>query len=100
AANECHCGNNYDYDMYGSEPDECTLGCHDNHWETCGGELRLQIYSVCPIGKYKGAGEAVIDGKPNCESQCHCHELPCFYFNGTCTDGCARGWRGDVCNER
>ncbi|ELT93053.1 hypothetical protein CAPTEDRAFT_216684, partial [Capitella teleta] len=54
----------------------------------------------CPIGKYKGAGELWIDGKPNCESDCHCNELPCLYFNGTCTDGCTIGWRGDACNKR
>ncbi|ELU01300.1 hypothetical protein CAPTEDRAFT_202359, partial [Capitella teleta] len=100
AGNECHCGKNYDYHRHGSEPDDCILGCHDNPWETCGGELRLQLYSVCSIGKYKGVGEAFIDGKPNCESECHCHELPCFYINGTCTDGCATGWKGDACNER
>ncbi|ELU08794.1 hypothetical protein CAPTEDRAFT_204673 [Capitella teleta] len=56
---------------------------------------------VCPTGKNKGAGDPVIDKKPNCENECHCNdELPCLYSNGTCADGCATGWRGDACNER
>ncbi|ELU15591.1 hypothetical protein CAPTEDRAFT_210655 [Capitella teleta] len=97
---ECHCGNNNDYKKHGSKPKDCTLGCQGNTAETCGGNWRLQIYSVCPIGKYKGAGEAVIDGKPNCESECHCKALPCLYLNGICTDGCAIGWKEDACNER
>ncbi|ELU08192.1 hypothetical protein CAPTEDRAFT_209122 [Capitella teleta] len=99
AGDECHCGNNYNYDRHGSKPDHCTLGCQGNTAETCGGHWRLQLYSVCPIGKYKGVGEAVIGDKPNCESECHCNKLPCFYLNGTCTDGCATGWKGHACNQ-
>ncbi|ELU13918.1 hypothetical protein CAPTEDRAFT_212553 [Capitella teleta] len=58
------------------------------------------ICSMCPTGKYKGEGNAVIDDKPNCKNECHCKALPCLYLNGQCTDGCAVGWRGEACNER
>ncbi|ELT88224.1 hypothetical protein CAPTEDRAFT_196125, partial [Capitella teleta] len=52
-------------------------------------------------GKYKGEGDPVINDEPNCENECHCDdELPCFFTNGTCKDGCATGWRGITCNER
>ncbi|ELU15243.1 hypothetical protein CAPTEDRAFT_202294 [Capitella teleta] len=100
ARNECFCSKSYHHGTHDTKPDECLANCQNNDAETCGGDWRLQIYSVCPIGKYRGAGEAVVDGKPNCESECHCDLLPCFYFNGTCTDGCAIGWKGDACNER
>ncbi|ELU00110.1 hypothetical protein CAPTEDRAFT_213719, partial [Capitella teleta] len=80
----CYCGNNYNYARFGTRPNGCSYNCR-----------------VCPTGKYKGEGDPIINGKPNCENECHCEdELPCLYSNGTCTDGCAAGWRGDVCNER
>ncbi|ELU07529.1 hypothetical protein CAPTEDRAFT_208149, partial [Capitella teleta] len=100
AGTECHCGNNCDYDRHGLTPDECNRMCSNYADETCGGHWRLQTYSVCPTGKYKGAGDPVINDKPNCENECHCTELPCLYIEGTCTDGCAIGWRGITCNER
>ncbi|ELU13777.1 hypothetical protein CAPTEDRAFT_185097 [Capitella teleta] len=100
AGTECFCGNNYDYDRHGLTPDDCTRECRNYASETCGGDWRSQTYSVCPTGKYKGEGDPVINDEPNCENECHCTELPCFYINGTCTDGCAIGWRAHNCNER
>ncbi|ELT98732.1 hypothetical protein CAPTEDRAFT_198562, partial [Capitella teleta] len=100
ARNECFCGNNYDYDRHGERQNDCSSPCQNNNNETCGGDWRIQIYSVCPTGKYRGAGSVLIDNKPNCENECHCRALPCLYLNGTCTDGCAIGWKGDACNER
>ncbi|ELU04847.1 hypothetical protein CAPTEDRAFT_198510 [Capitella teleta] len=100
ARNECFCGNNYDYDRHGERQNDCSSACQNNNNETCGGSWRIQIYSVCPTGKYKGAGGVLTDNKPNCGNECHCRALPCLYLNGTCTDGCAIGWRGDACNER
>ncbi|ELU17044.1 hypothetical protein CAPTEDRAFT_212430, partial [Capitella teleta] len=98
---ECWCGNRYDYDRYGLTPNECTINCRGNTNETCGGYWHIQIYSVCPTGKYKGEGDPVINDEPNCENECHCDdELSCFFTNGTCKDGCATGWRGITCNER
>ncbi|ELU06953.1 hypothetical protein CAPTEDRAFT_224633 [Capitella teleta] len=96
----CYCGNNYNYARFGPRPNGCSYNCRGNPTETCGGLWRIQIYSVCLTGKYKGAGDPVIDNKPNCENECHCKSLPCLYSNGTCTDGCATGWKGDACNER
>ncbi|ELU03474.1 hypothetical protein CAPTEDRAFT_200995 [Capitella teleta] len=58
------------------------------------------IMVVCPTGRYKGEGDPVINGEPNCENECHCKALPCLFTNGTCKDGCAIGWRGITCNER
>ncbi|ELU12231.1 hypothetical protein CAPTEDRAFT_199909 [Capitella teleta] len=100
AGTECWCGNNYDYDRYGPYPEECTRECRNHANETCGGNWRSQTYSVCPTGKYKGEGNPVINDEPNCQNECHCTELPCLYIEGTCTDGCAIGWRADDCNER
>ncbi|ELU05433.1 hypothetical protein CAPTEDRAFT_191203, partial [Capitella teleta] len=101
ASRECWCGNRYDYDRHGLTPNECTRDCTGSTNETCGGDWHIQIYSVCPTGKYKGEGDPVINDEPNCENECHCDaELPCFFTNGTCKDGCAIGWRGITCNER
>ncbi|ELT94460.1 hypothetical protein CAPTEDRAFT_213477 [Capitella teleta] len=101
SSRECYCGNRYDYDRHGLKPSGCTSNCRGNTGETCGGQWRIQIYSVCPTGKYKGAGDPVINDEPNCENECHCDgELPCFFTNGTCKDKCATGWRGITCNER
>ncbi|ELU13427.1 hypothetical protein CAPTEDRAFT_196517 [Capitella teleta] len=99
---ECRCGNNYDYDQYGEEDvTQCTLDCQGNPSQTCGGNWRVQLYSVCPAGKYKGAGDALIGDKPNCENECHCSKArQCLYTNGTCPDGCATGWKGAACNQR
>ncbi|ELT88453.1 hypothetical protein CAPTEDRAFT_188615, partial [Capitella teleta] len=98
--NECYCGDTYDRNA--KRDDRCLKRCENNSSvsETCGGDWRLQMYSVCPTGKYKGAGDALIGNETNCENECHCKALPCFYLNGTCTDGCAIGWKGDACNER
>ncbi|ELU05281.1 hypothetical protein CAPTEDRAFT_207306, partial [Capitella teleta] len=50
AINECHCGNNYDYDKHGKHAVACTSKCHNNNLnETCGGDWRLQIYSDCSV---------------------------------------------------
>ncbi|ELT96329.1 hypothetical protein CAPTEDRAFT_200628 [Capitella teleta] len=95
AAYLCYCGNNYDYNRHGHTPDNCKAECSMNTDETCGGTSW-----VCPTGKYKGEGDAVIDDKPNCKNECHCKALPCLYLNGQCRDGCAVGWRGEACNER
>ncbi|ELT98585.1 hypothetical protein CAPTEDRAFT_218289 [Capitella teleta] len=101
AGSKCYCGNNYDYDRYNATPNECTLPCNGNSEQTCGGDLWIQIYSVCPTGKYLLEGkEPVIDSRPNCNGECHCKGLPCLFRNGKCRDGCATGWRGDACNER
>ncbi|ELU16874.1 hypothetical protein CAPTEDRAFT_189199 [Capitella teleta] len=100
AGNECYCGSRYDYGRLGLRQNECSIRCLRNIEETCGGNWFIQIYSVCPTGKYKGAGDAVINDKPNCENECHCKALPCLYSNGRCTDGCATGWKGHACNER
>ncbi|ELU18633.1 hypothetical protein CAPTEDRAFT_209188 [Capitella teleta] len=51
ASNECHCGNNYDYDKHDPRENECYTRCRNNPSETCGGDWRLQIYSgrsQCP----------------------------------------------------
>ncbi|ELU11770.1 hypothetical protein CAPTEDRAFT_216586, partial [Capitella teleta] len=101
AGNECYCDNRYDYDRHGSKPDQCSWKCRGNTDETCGGKWSIQIYSVCPTGKYKREGDPVINKEPNCKNECHCEdELSCFFTNGTCKDGCAIGWRGITCNER
>ncbi|ELT92037.1 hypothetical protein CAPTEDRAFT_205513 [Capitella teleta] len=91
--NECYCDNRYDYGRYGRSQHSCRTQCIRNNDETCGGDHYFQIYSVCPTGKYEGTGNV-----PNCENECHCKVLPCFYINGTCQDGCAAGWKGDACN--
>jgi hypothetical protein len=115
AGMDCYCGNNYDYDRYNATPNECTLPCNGNSKQTCGGDLRIQIYSgrnvhctpldcllviaVCPTGKYILEGEeSVNNSRPNCNGECHCKSLPCLIRNGKCKDGCATGWRGDACN--
>ncbi|ELU03780.1 hypothetical protein CAPTEDRAFT_195285, partial [Capitella teleta] len=100
ASYECFCGNNYDYGRHGQTQGDCIRLCQRNDAETCGGNWHIQIYSVCPTGKYNGTGDAVINDKPNCENECHCKALPCVYTNGTCPDGCDIGWKGDACNER
>ncbi|ELT91833.1 hypothetical protein CAPTEDRAFT_194145 [Capitella teleta] len=51
ASNECHCGNNYDYDKHDPHANTCTQMCHNNPSETCGADWRLQIYSDCSVGK-------------------------------------------------
>ncbi|ELU16278.1 hypothetical protein CAPTEDRAFT_209067 [Capitella teleta] len=99
ATNECHCGNNYDYHRYGERKSSCSNVCKNNIAETCGGDWNIQIYSVCPTGKYKGTGDAFINNTLNCENECHCKSLPCLNFNGRCKDGCATGWSGRSCNR-
>lgn len=43
---ECHCGNNYNYDRHTHNQQlTCDETCAGNVAETCGGDWRLQIYS-------------------------------------------------------
>ena len=44
---ECWCGDNYDHTMQGPQvPDsECDMPCEGNPSQTCGGWLRIQIYT-------------------------------------------------------
>ncbi|ELU14004.1 hypothetical protein CAPTEDRAFT_190050 [Capitella teleta] len=78
--NECHCGNNYDYDKHGHRPKDCTLGCQGNTAETCGGHWRLQLYSdinECEVGE---------EGYDN-----DCHN--CNNTKGSHTCSCNRGYK-------
>ena len=54
----------------------------------------LLLFSECQFGKYGG----------NCSSDCsgHCkgvNRFACNYKDGSCSDGCADGWRGPNCEN-
>lgn len=51
----------------------------------------LNIYSVCPGGKYGH----------ECTGECgFCQDgKPCDHVSGICTNGCKDGWSGDKCKN-
>lgn len=54
-----------------------------------------EIFLVCPKGHYSITGSS-----NDCEGICNCKEKQCNFLNGTCPDGCKKGWMGPQCQYR